>query len=86
MTPPKTNVDLQNEIRLLAHQVKKQNSYVHKFLLGVVSGLGTAIGATIVASILILILSFFVRSIEDIPILKNIIESIQLDQLVSEDN
>lgn len=46
--------DFQNEILRVARTLELQNSLKYKLLSGIVFGLGTAIGASIIASILLL--------------------------------
>lgn len=46
--------DFQKEILRVARTLELQNSLKHKLLSGIVFGLGTAIGASIIASILLL--------------------------------
>ena len=47
----------------LAQAMEKHVSFSRRFLLGMVSGVGTAIGATIIASVIIFILVQFLQSV-----------------------
>lgn len=67
---------LNRQLKLLNRNLEKLNSPVRRFMLGVIAGIGSAIGATIFAGLILLLLSQFVRSLEDIPILKQIIDAI----------
>ena len=67
--------DLQHQIHLLTVEIETTNSFLRKFLLALVTGLGTVIGATLLIALLVYILSQlatfevlkpFVQSIVDI--------------------
>lgn len=60
----------------------KQQRLDKVFIRGLVTGIATALGATIVAGLLIGILARTIDSFHDVPILSDIIESIQLEELL----
>ena len=64
--------ELNQNIERLIVVAKRANSFHYVFLRGVLWGLGSVIGATIVAVIMIAILSNIIQSINDVPILNNI--------------
>jgi uncharacterized protein (DUF697 family) len=72
----KINQNLEKVVRGL----KQQNSMVLTFARGIVVGLGTAIGASIVAGLLISLLNITVDTLDDIPFLDSIIESVRSQQ------
>lgn len=53
------------------------------FLRGVIRGVGTAIGATIVAGILLWILSGIVNTVDDVPVLKDIIDQTNTKEIIN---
>jgi hypothetical protein len=55
--------DLERNIARLADAVEKQNAMPRRFLLGIVSGIGTAIGATAIAGIVLVWLVKFLQSL-----------------------
>lgn len=61
-------------------KLQKQLSFKRNFLLSVVSGVGYAIGATIIAGIVIAILSWSISSIQDVPILNKIFTASDIQQ------
>ena len=65
--------ELNQNIEKLIVVMKRANSFHYVFLRGILWGLGSAIGATVVAVIIIAILSSIIQSINDVPILNNII-------------
>jgi len=65
----------ETHLKEIQRQLEKINSPWRRFTMGILQGLGTAIGATLVAGILIIILNQVVRSVNDIPILNKIIPS-----------
>lgn len=72
---------LDKDIIKLDKNIQNSNSIWRNFLRGLVSGTGTAIGATIVAAILITILVQFVKTAEGVPVLKSFFQTIGLDRL-----
>jgi hypothetical protein len=65
-------------------QLSKINQYLSKltdpkqiFLLGVVRGVGVAVGATVVAGILFWILTRVFNTVEDVPVLDDFIQNIR---------
>lgn len=84
----KKNLDqkqLSTEIAHLTQQVRLHNSFVRRFLMGIVAGVGTAVGATIVASVLVYSLSRIIKTVDDIPILGNIIQSERINQIIQQE-
>ena len=69
--------ELNQNIEKLIIVVKRANSFHYVFLRGVFWGLGSVVGATIVAVIIIAILSNIIQSINDVPILNNIVNNLQ---------
>ncbi len=68
--------ELNQNIENLIIVIKRANSFYYVFLRGVLWGLGSAVGATAVAVIIVAILSSIIRSINDVPILNNIINNL----------
>lgn len=68
--------ELNQNIENLIIVIKRANSSSYVFLRGVLWGLGGAVGATAVAVIIVAILSSIIRSINDVPILNNIINNL----------
>lgn len=54
---PESRTELKNEVRKLRETLEHVNRLSTKFFLGIIAGVGTALGATIVAAILLYILS-----------------------------
>ena len=63
-------------------KINKQLSFKYAFMLGLVRGVGTVIGATIVAAIVLTIVGQAIDTVDDIPVLKDIIEQVNLEQAV----
>jgi len=68
--------ELNQNIKDLIVVVKRANSFYYVFLRGLLWGLGSVIGATVVAVIIIAILSSAIQSINDVSILNNIINNL----------
>ena len=68
--------ELNQNIENLIIVIKRANSFYYVFLRGVLWGLGSVIGATVVAVIIIAILSSVIQSINDVPILNKIINNL----------
>ena len=67
-------------------KLNRMVSIKYTFLLGIVRGFGVAVGATIVAAIAFALLSTIIDTVDDVPILKDIIESSSIDDAVQEGN
>jgi hypothetical protein len=76
---------LTTELAKLTKQMANANSYWKIFLRGIVAGIGTALGATIIAGLLVAFLASVVDSVDDIPILNNIVQSSNLKELLNGD-
>ena len=68
--------ELNKNIKDLNLVIKRANSFHYVFLRGIFWGLGSVIGATVIAVIIIAILSRIIQSINDVPILNNIINNL----------
>lgn len=80
----KQNVSLPSEIQKLTKQMQRANSFWMVFLRGLVSGAAAAIGATVFAGVVLLILWRLIQAVDTVPVLKDIIQAIELDRLVEE--
>jgi len=69
--------ELNQNIKKLIVVVKKANSFYYVILRGILWGLGSAIGATVIAVIVVAILSSAIQSINDVPILNNVMNSLK---------
>ena len=69
--------ELNQNIKDLNVIMKRANSFHFVFLRGILWGLGSAVGATVIAVIIIAILSSIIQSVNDVPILGNIINNLQ---------
>lgn len=74
--------ELNKNIQLLAKQVRKSNSLTYNVLLSFARGAASAIGATVIAAIVIAMLSRTIHSLTDIPIVGPIIENSQVEQFL----
>lgn len=61
---------LHREIKSLSKVVDKQNNYWRRFLLGLVFGTGTAIGATFIGGLILYIFSLLFGSTDLVSFLK----------------
>lgn len=73
---------LLQEVESLTEQVRKLNTKLYKqttakyvFLHALIAGIGSAIGATIIAGMVIGILAQTIHTIEDVPIVGNIVRN-----------
>ncbi|MDF2379449.1 MAG: DUF5665 domain-containing protein [Candidatus Gracilibacteria bacterium] len=70
------------EVTKLTKQFRRANAMWLVFLRGIVSGAGAAIGATVFAGIILLILFRLIQAVDTIPYVKDLIEATQIDRLV----
>jgi hypothetical protein len=71
-----------SEIDKLTHEFKKANSFWRSFIKGIFVGVGTAIGAALIAGLVIVMLTKLISSMEEIPLLKNLIESSNIQSIL----
>ncbi|MCK5412948.1 MAG: hypothetical protein KAI57_01090 [Candidatus Pacebacteria bacterium] len=69
--------ELNQNIKDLNVVIKRANSLHVVFLRGILWGLGSAVGATVIAVIIIAILSSIIQSVNDVPVLGNVINNLQ---------
>jgi hypothetical protein len=79
----KTLESIKKNLVVLNKNLKNQNSFKRGFLFSVLQGVGSVIGATIVAGLILFILSKFIHSVEQIPFIGNLIKSSQLEQTIN---
>jgi hypothetical protein len=84
MVQIKKERELEAEIKNLSYRIleldkkiEKQISFKWNILLSIAKGAGYAVGATIIAALLVGILNWTVRSTSDIPMFKNILQTNQ---------
>jgi len=65
------NNKLAESVEQLSASVKRTSSFRRSFFQGIFFGLGSAIGASIIAAILIGAFNWFVHSVNGVPILQN---------------
>jgi uncharacterized protein (DUF697 family) len=70
--------ELNNNLKKLIKGLEKQNSFKRSFLMSVIQGVGGVIGATIVAGMLLFVLSKFIHSVEQVPLIGNLVKSINI--------
>lgn len=73
--------ELNKNLEELNKRIEKQNSLKFIILRGIVYGVSTVIGASIVAGIVISILSATIDSVEEVPILNTIVEEIPVEEV-----
>lgn len=72
----------QSEIEKLTRQIQIQNSLKRNFVVAVLRGFGTALGATAVFGLVLALLLQIVVSIDYVPILNNILSSQAVEELI----
>lgn len=68
-------------LKNIDYKLTKLTSFKHVFLRGIINGLGTFIGATIVAAVLLAVLSRFIDSVEDVEVIQDIVDSVDTVEL-----
>lgn len=77
---------LNKNIEELSARIEKSNSFWLVLLRGIAMGVGTVIGASIVAALLITILSKTIKTAQDIPILNKIIPGDKIEAIINSGN
>lgn len=67
------------ELRLMNKQLAERNSKKQTFIRGIYRGVGAAIGATVIAAIVLSALSFSIEKLEEVPVLDTLIETFNLN-------
>lgn len=73
---------LETKIAELTRQIKLQNSVRRNFLLSIVRGFGTALGATAVFGLVFALLFQVIRSIDYVPLLNNVLSSQAVEEVI----
>ena len=77
---------LTKEIEKLTDRVEKSNSFSRTIMKGLIYGAATAIGATIIAAIIITILSKTINTVTDIPVvgdsIGNLLEQTKINSIL----
>jgi len=68
------------ELRRLNRQLADRNSKKQTFIRGIYRGVGAAIGATVIAAIVLSALSFSIEKLENVPVLDTLIEKFNLNE------
>ena len=68
------------ELRRLNRQLADRNSKKQTFIRGIYRGVGAAIGATVIAAIVLSALSFSIEKLENVPVLDALIEKFNLNE------
>lgn len=77
-----TEKNLEQEIKELSQHMKLQNSLRRNFVISIVRGFGSALGATVVFGLVIAFLFQIVRSIDYVPILNGILNSQAIEEVI----
>jgi len=80
----KDNRKLVKSIQKLNKSLERSTSFKYVFLRGIINGLATAIGATIVAGAILSILSRTIDSVDDVPVLGEFIEAIKIREVIED--
>jgi len=75
--------NLEKSISSLEENIKKQTSLSRNFTISLVRGLGGAIGATVIFSIVFAFSIKVIQSIDYVPLLNNILSSKAIEDIVS---
>jgi|GEM_PF-2385217 len=80
---PEIEKDFNENLVGVSEELAKLNSIKRRFFVAILQGVGGVIGATIVASLLLVVLSRFVTSVEQIPLIGGLVESIQIQERIN---
>ena len=78
----KKDQELIDSINKLNSSLEKRNSFFRNFLLGILTGLGSAIGAILIGGILITLIVSNLDFLEQIPVLRNVITVEQVEEVI----
>lgn len=82
MTKKSTADNTLETLNEINEKLEKRVSLLENFKVGIVRGLGTAIGATIVAGIALALLSRVIDQVEDVPIIDDFVERTNLEESI----
>lgn len=72
--------ELNKNLTKLNKNIEKQLSFKFILLKGVVYGVATVIGASVVAGIVLSILSKTIDSVDDIPLIEDVVDEIEIEK------
>lgn len=75
------HVELLSELN---QRLEKQNSKWENFKLGLIRGAATAIGATLIAAIALTLLMRVINTVDDVPIIRDIIQETSVKETIEE--
>ena len=70
------------DVEEINHNLRKLTSYKEAFKHGIIRGLGVAIGATIVAAVAFAIFNVLIDSVNDLPLIRDIINQTNVQEAV----
>ncbi len=73
--------ELEQQVTKLNANIEKQLSFRHNFINAIVYGVGYAMGASIVAGIIIALLTWTINSVHDIPVIGKLVGSGEINFL-----
>lgn len=73
---------LEATVARLDKQIQAQNSFIRNFGLSLARGLASAVGATIIFGLVIALTIQFLRSIDYVPIINNILDSQAIESVI----
>lgn len=78
----KQEIKLNKNLEELNSSLEKFNSHLRSFSRGLAFGLGSALGATLIAAALIGFISNTVTTLDDIPVVNTIVRELQIKELL----
>ena len=76
--------DTEQKLKAINDKLENLTSLRQEFKRGVVRGLGAAIGASIIAAVVLAGLSQIINTVDDVPIVEDIIEKTRVKKAVDE--
>lgn len=73
-------------IEEINEKLSRMISFRFIFFKGIINGLATFLGATIVAAFVLAVLSRFIDSVEDVPVLEDVVDSVELSDTETVNN
>ena len=85
LNDPKTREeleDLNQNLEILSSEIDESNSRKHSFIRGLFLGVGTTIGATVIAAILIAGLVWVFKTVENVLLIGDILRWLNIEQYI----
>ncbi len=75
--------ELNENLEHLNQEIEETNSKKNSFIKGIFMGVGTTLGATIIAALILTILVWIFKTFENVPLIGDILQWLNIEQYIN---